>query len=138
MQRCAILICPNGPRNDGHAIWVLALRGTAHGLVMELLFGGAAFVFFKRRRFVLNDPDGISINLGCTVRTLLPFSGIKKLTDLVERAMAVLSARVYLFTLAWTSSVLWCQHLLTWSCLGLSARCFFYWEVTPAPVAQPL
>ena len=95
--------------------------------------------FFRRRRFVLNDPDGISKNLGFTVRALLPFSGIRKLTDLLERAMAVLSARVYLFTLAWTFSVLLCQHLPTWSCLGLSARSFFFFlEVAPAPFAIPL
>ena len=94
------------PKNNGHALWVLALRGTAHGLVMEFLFGGAALFFFRRRRFVLNVPDGISSNLGFTVRALLPFSGIRKLTDLLECAMAVLSARVYVFTLAWTFSVL--------------------------------
>ena len=105
---------------------------------MVLLFGTLRlFFFFRRRRFVLNNPNGISINLGFLVRAILPFSGIRNLTDLLARAMAVLSARVYLFTLALTFSVLECFALPTETCLGLPALGFFFWEAQALRPVRP-
>ena len=87
------------------------LFNVVHQLIWFCWFSTLSLVFcFRHRRFVLNDPDGISINLGFIFRALLPFSGIMKLADFLQRAMMVSSAVGEVFTLAWTHSLQ--AHLL--------------------------
>ena len=75
-------------------------------------FGYAAFgFFFTRTRFVLNDPDHISINLGLIFRALLPSRGIIKLADFLERALVVLFAHGNVFTVEWTYAVVNRYHM---------------------------
>ena len=84
----------------GTLFWVLALRGTAHGLCMVLLFGTLRlFFFFRRRRF------GISINLGCISSALHTFSGIITLYDQLVCVAVTLSTSGTKFTVAWSYDV---------------------------------
>ena len=103
-------------------------------------FSFAAFgFFFTRTRFVLNDPDGISINLGFIFRALLPPSGIIKLADFLERALVVLFAHGNVFTVEWTYAVVNRYHMPLCYGLGFSARGFFSnLEVASAFVVWPL
>ena len=84
LHRCAILIWSYGPSNDGHAVFlgIGLARYRPRSLYGVAVWNAALVFFFRRRRFVLNDPNGISINLGFVVRAILPFSGIRNLTDL--------------------------------------------------------
>ena len=99
-------------------------------------FQCCVWFFFRRRRSALDDPDGISINLGFIFRALLPFSGIMKMADFLKRAMVDSFAVGEVFTLAWAHAEAHSYYRLICSCPGLSARGFFgYLEVAPALIA---